>query len=788
MLRQLGSTALFAAKFREASARALLLPRRRAQGRAPLWQQRKRAYDLLAVASRYPSFPMLLEAYRECMRDVFDMPAFAETLRAIAARNIRVHVADTRTPSPFASSLLFSYVANYIYDGDAPLAERRAQALSIDQDQLRELLGDADLRELLDTDAIAEVEEQLQSLTESMRARSADGLHDLVLRLGDLTREEMARRSVDADLLKNLDRLLRVKRLLEVKIAGEKRLIAVEDGARYRDALGVPLPPGIPAALLAPVVAPVLELVRRYARTHGPFTLAEISARFGLDSAPVERALRELMLDGRIVEGGFRPTGVNREWCDAEVLRSIRRKSLARLRKEVEPVEQHMLARLFTHWQGVLQPRRGLDALLDTIENLQGAPIPASLLESAILPSRLANYSAADLDTLIAAGEVVWCGFDALGERDGRISLYLADNLGELLPQKISADANAEPPTAREVAILEALQRGGALFFTQIHDEVGGGYPGETLDALWSLVWRGLVSNDTFHALRAYVSRPAASRPAKRQHNLPSFRSRRTTPPSAQGRWTLLPLREPNDSSQTEWSHALALQLLNRYGILTRESVAAENLPGGFSAVYDVLKALEESGRIRRGYFVAGLGATQFALPAAVDLLRSLRTSPQQEKPEMVQMAATDPANPYGSVLRWPAAVAADEGDDQSPRSLTRSVGASVILRNGEMIAYLRRNNPNLQVFLPGEEPDRSNAARDLAHFLARTTLADMQRHDADRRGGLLLSTINGQPAHLHWMSRILLAAGFHVAPLGFTLRRPPMTPSAEERVAPEVE
>jgi ATP-dependent helicase Lhr and Lhr-like helicase len=284
------------------------------------------------------------------------------------------------------------------------------------------------------------------------------------------------------------------------------------------------------------------------------------------------------------------------------------------------------------------------------------------------------------------------------------------------------------------------------------------------------------------------VARPAASRPAKRQHNLPSFRSRRTTPPSAQGRWTLLPAREANASSQTEWSHALALQLLNRYGVLTRESVAAENLPGGFSAVYDVLKALEESGKIRRGYFVAGLGATQFALPAAVDLLRSLRASPQQEKPEMVQMAATDPANPYGSVLRWPAAPASDDGDDQSPRSLTRSVGASVILRNGEMIAYLRRNNPNLQIFLPSEEPDRSNSARDVAHFLARATQAEMQRHDADRRGGLLLSTINGQPAHLHWMSRMLLDAGFHVAPLGFTLRRPQMPPSAEERVAPEVQ
>ena len=423
VLRQLSGTALFAAKFRESAARALLLPRRRAQGRAPLWQQRKRAYDLLSVASRYPSFPILLEAYRECMRDVFDMPALLETLRAIRQRNVRVHVADTRTPSPFASSLLFSYVANYIYDGDAPLAERRAQALSIDQEQLRDLLGDADLRELLDADAIHEVEEQLQGLLETQRVRSADGIHDLLLRIGDLTREELLRRLADPELIHQLDRLLRGRRLLEIKIAGEKRLIAIEDAARYRDALGIPLPPGIAAALLQPVASPVLELVRRFARTHGPFTLREIAARFALDAPQVESALNALLLDGRIMEGGFRPGGVYREWCDAEVLRLIRRKSLARLRREVEPIEQQTLARLATHWQGVLQRRRGLDALLDTIEHLQGAPLAASLLETSILPARLANYSPGSLDTLIAAGEVVWCGLDSLGEHDGRIAL-----------------------------------------------------------------------------------------------------------------------------------------------------------------------------------------------------------------------------------------------------------------------------------------------------------------------------------------------------------------------------
>lgn len=777
VLRQLGATALFAAKFREASARALLLPRRRATGRAPLWAQRKRAYDLLSVAARYPAFPMLLEAYRECVRDVFDMPAFLEVLRSVMSRTTRVHVVDSKTPSPFASSLLFSYVANYIYDGDAPLAERRAQALSIDQEQLRELLGDADLRELLDADAIAEVEAQLQALTETQKARSADGIHDLLLRLGDLNRAELLARLAAPDVAIHTERLLRAKRLLEIKIAGEKRLIAVEDAARYRDALGIPLPPGLPKALLEPVAQPVLELVRRYARTHGPFTQDEVAKRFGLDLKQADATLRRLLLDGRIVEGGFRPGGVHREWCDNEALRLIRRKSLARLRKEVEPVEQQMLARLNTHWQGVLQRRRGLDSLLDTIESLQGAPLPASLVEAAILPARLANYKPEHLDTLIAAGEVVWVGLDPLGEHDGRIALYLADRLRTLLHPVRQSALDAMEMTAKEHAVLEQLERGGAMFFAQIHDALGGGYPGETLDALWALVWRGVVTNDTFHALRAYTMRPSGRQP-KRAHSgaaqVAAFRSRRTTPPSAQGRWTLVP--QPDSAKDvaavTNWSHAIANQLLVRYGVLTRESVQQESLPGGFGAVYDVLKAMEESGRVRRGYFVAGLGATQFALPSAVDLLRSLRQQANLDKPEMVLLAATDPANPYGATLHWPSAESGETVDDGQPRSLTRSVGASVVLRNGEMVAYLRRGNPSVQIFLPAEEPERSHAARDLARFLVEVTQREMATREGDRGAGLVIAHINGQPAGGHFMARFLEEAGFHVAPNGFNVRR----------------
>ena len=400
-------------------------------------------------------------------------PALIETLRAIEQRQLRVHVVETQKPSPFAASLLFSYVANFLYDGDAPLAERRAQALTIDQDQLREILGEADLRELLDPDAISEVEEIAQCLAESYRARSTDAIHDLCLRLGDLSRAEIALRVADPALLPTIDRLVRSRRLLELRIAGERRLIAAEDAARYRDALGTPLPPGLAAAFLETVAHPVLELVRRYARTHGPFTSREVAERFGLDGAAVESELRQLAQEGRILEGGFRPGGLHREWCDAEMLRLIRRKSLARLRREVEPVEQHTLARFLTHWQGLLAPRHSghgnLDGLLDAIESLQGAPLPASLVESSILPARIAEYAPAGLDTLIAAGEVAWAGVEPMGERDGRIALFLADKLPLLAQQR----PQLEPLTERENQLIAVLESTGASFFDALHHARG---------------------------------------------------------------------------------------------------------------------------------------------------------------------------------------------------------------------------------------------------------------------------------------------------------------------------
>ncbi len=740
VVRQLGATAMFAAKFREAAARALLLPRRRPGGRSPLWQQRKRAADLLAVAARYGSFPMILEAYRECLRDVFDIPALVDTLRRVETREIRAATVDSSMPSPFAAALLFSYVANYIYDGDAPLAERRAQALAIDEAQLRELLGEAELRELLDADALADVERQLQQLDPAYHARSVDAVHDLLLRLGELTVAEIAARSrTDAEAAR--DQLVRERRAVAIPMAGDQRLVPVEYAARYRDALGVPLPPGLPASLLEPADHAAHDLARRYARTHGPFTTPEFAQRYALGRSVADRMLQELAKSGRLLEGEFRPGGTGREWCDPENLQTIRRRSLARLRKQVEPVEPAVLGRLVTTWQGAVRRRSGLDALLDAVENLQAAPLAGSIFESEILAARVEDYHAADLDALAAAGEVVWCGLEPLGDRDGRIALYLTDHL-----PRLRRAPRTDEIAGREQAILDHLRAQGASFFTAIHQAAGGGYPGETVDAVWDLVWRGLVTNDTFHALRAFT-RP----PERRQRRPPSgrsFHTRRVAPPSAEGRWSLVEQRTAAPVSPTEWAAATAQQLLARYGVITREVAAAEGIFGGFSAVYDVLKAMEDAGRVRRGYFVSAVAATQFALAPALELLRSLRDAP--EEAEAVLLSATDPASPYGTMLPMP------EVASMRP---TRSVGALVILVNGALAAYISRGSRQLTVFLPEDEPARSTVGRSLAR-----RLADL--------GSVLVGEINGMPADQHPLAPFLLQAGFHPSAMGFQIRR----------------
>lgn len=745
ILRQLGSSSLFAVKFREAAARALLLPRMRAQGRAPLWQQRKRAYDLLQVASRFGSFPVILETYRECLRDIFDVPALVALLKRVGERTIRVVTADTLKPSPFAGSLLFRYVANFIYDGDAPLAERRAQALAIDQAQLRELLGEPELRELLDREALDRLEIELQRLDERHRAKSLDAIHDLLLRLGDLAVREIAARSaIDA---KTATRnLVKQHRAIELPFAGEKRFIAIEDASRYRDALGVSLPAGVPERLLEPVADPVSDLVSRYARTHGPFTAGGVAQRYGLGPAIVTATLRALTEKGRLVEGEFRPSGTQREWCDVEVLRTLRRRSLAKLRREAEPIEQPALARLFCAWQGVTKKRRGLDPLLEMIETLQGYPMAASIFESEILAARMEDYRPSDLDTLSAAGEIIWVGVEPLGEKDGRIALYLTGRGEVILPVRTGDPARSP----LEQRIIDHLHTRGASFFTQIADEIGG-FPKEIVDALWSLIWRGVVTNDTFHALRAFTRGTAA---ARRSTLGRGFRSRRTAPLTTQGRWSLVPGTAANP---TERANALAQQLLARYGVVTREAPAAENIAGGFSAVYPVLKAMEEAGKIRRGYFVAELGATQFATPGAIEVLRSFREEP--ESPETLTIAATDPANPYGAIVNSPA-----HEPGVIDRLLTRSVGASVILVNGALACYVARGEKQLATFLPDDSPSREIVTGEIAKALASFVRSGARR-------AMLITEVDGQPVANSALAPFLVEVGFRPSAMGYQLR-----------------
>ncbi|HYI96658.1 MAG TPA: DEAD/DEAH box helicase, partial [Bryobacteraceae bacterium] len=762
VLKQLGSTSLFAAKFREAAGRALMLPKRRPGVRAPLWQQRKRAADLLAVASRYSSFPILLETYRECLRELLDLGSAAEVLKKIERGAIKVSTITSVKPSPFASALLFSYIANYIYEGDAPLAERRAQALAIDQSQLEEILGSTDFRELLDKAAIDELESQLQSLEPDYQAKHADGLHDLLLKLGDLTEQEISARSISAAVAASISDLVRTRRAVRVRVARESRYVPVEYASRYRDALGAPLPPGLADTFLAAVQDPLTAIVRRYARTHGPFTTQDVATRYSIAPSQLEGVLRKLHAEAKLLEGEFRPGGVHREWCDPEVLQQIRRKSLAKLRREIVPAERNAFVRLLVRWQGTLAPRRGMDALLDAIEVLQGSELIASDLEREILPSRVLDYRSSDLDTLLATGEIVWLGKSPLGNRDGRVSLYLTAALASLLPPGFGENIPDEL-SERARQILSFLQEQGASFHLTIHQAVGGGFPDDTTAALWELVWAGLVTNDTYHPVRSLLS--SVDKERSRTHTSsymppgsPGFMQRvRARREVGQGRWSSVRQRIHAQVTPAEWSAATAQQLLVRHGIVMRETAVAENVPGGYAAIYPALKTMEESGWIRRGMFVAGMGAAQFATPKAIDMLRSLRVDP--DRPETVHLAASDPTNPYGSLLPWL--------EGSSEHNMSRAAGANVILVNGRLAAFFRRRNPALLVFLPDDDSSSGKVARELAQKLALVAIRFQSK-----RGGLLISTINGAPAGEHFLARFLEESGFVPTALGFQMRR----------------
>ncbi|WP_205473535.1 ATP-dependent helicase [Nocardioides sp. SYSU D00038] len=760
--QEVGGSALFASRFRECAARALLLPRRDPGRRSPLWQQRQRSAALLEVASKYPSFPIVLEAVRECLQDVYDLPALVGLMRRVDTRQVQVADVSTTSPSPFARSLLFGYVAQFVYEGDSPIAERRAAALSLDQGLLAELLGRAELRELLDPEVLAEVEAELQRLTPERQARDAEGVADLLRLLGPLSTAEVAQRSREPDQAGAwLELLVASRRVAEVRVAGEPRWTAVEDVGRLRDGLGVAVPPGTPEAFTDPVDDPLADLVARYARTHGPFTTDQVAERLGLGGAVVRHTLQRLATQGRVLDGEFRPSGSGTEWCDAEVLRSLRRRSLARLRKEVEPVPPEALGRFLTAWQHVGTSRgpRGVDGVLSVVDQLAGCPVPASALEPLVLASRVRDYEPAFLDELSATGEVVWAGHATLPGADGWVSLHLAESAPLTLPEPAPLEL-----TELHEAVLAALDPGGAWFFRQLATTVGATDDAALSAALWDLVWASRVTNDTLAPLRALGR---GGRTAHRSRKPPPrLRMSSTTggrmpvrggPPETAGRWALLPAI---DTDPTRRAHATAERLLDRHGVVIRGAVVNERVPGGFAAVYKVLSAFEDSGRCRRGYFVDGLGAAQFGTSGSIDRLRTFTELSPDAKPHAVALAATDPANPYGAALPWPERPqSAAEGAGHRPG---RKAGAMVVLVDGVLTLYVERGGRTLLTW--GDDPDLLGpAATALAAAAGRGSLGRLTVEKAD--GEQLLGS-GSTP-----LREALQAAGFVSTPRGLRLR-----------------
>ncbi len=813
VVAELGGSALFGARFRENAGRALLIPRAYPGRRTPLWQQRLKSQSLLEVARRYPDFPIILETYRECLRDVLDLPGLQDLLRKLTTRELSLVEVETQSASPFAGSLLFDYVATYMYEGDTPSAERRAAALSLDRDLLRELLGQEELRELIDPGALVQVEDDLQHRSQHMQATSRDALCDVLRRVGDLRSQEIAER-----VLEGLDpgALLAVledeRRVVRVRIGGDERMIAADDAGLYRDALGVPPPGGLPAGFIADVPDALIKLAARYARTHGPFTTAEIRDRYGVDASA---ALRELERSGELVRGELRPGGSDREWCDVTILRRLRRASLAALRKEIEPVGERALTAFMPSWQGVNRWRQGssgagVERLREVLVPLQGLPLPAAVWERDVLPSRCGSYSPVWLDSLCASGEVVWVGAGSLARDSGRVALYFREDAVMLgLPNPPSGAARVEPPRELEHGLLRERLGIAPCFFADLLAELELSVQALT-EALWDLVWAGEVTNDAWAPLRAPrlalakhlgggSSRMGAGHAGRRFGGRSLRGGRFGTGAQVQGRWSLTrsifgegtaglgmydsgesPDGSRKVSDPKERRRALAELLLERYGVLTREQVLAEGVAGGFTSVYGALSELETLGVCRRGYFVEGLGGAQFALPGAVERLRAGRSEPAGQA---LVLAAVDPAQPLGAALPWPRR-------DGQTRRPARVAGAYVVFVDAQPVLYLERGGRGIVTLCSedaqtgagaggpvgiGEEhgwaavgrPDPTLEAGPL--IVGLRALAEAVR--AGRVDAVGLERVDGEPAIGSRLEPALVELGFRQGPRRLTLR-----------------
>ena len=804
---QVGGSALFASRFRECAARALLLPRRNPGKRSPLWQQRQRAEQLLDVARKYPSFPIILETVRECLQDVYDVPSLVEVTRNIAHRKVRVAEVTTEQPSPFASSLLFNYTGAFMYEGDSPLAEKRAAALALDPALLAKLLGTVELRELLEPEIIAEVHAQLQRTDATRRAQTSEQVADMLRVIGPIPVDNVGEHT-DVPLQTLHQQLGR--RIMEVRIGGRVHLAQAQDAALLRDGLGIPVPPGIPAQVET-INDALDQLVSRWARTRGPFVLRELADAFSLSVSIAHSSLNSM---DSVIEGHYRQGIDEVEYCANEVLRVIRSRSLAKARAQTEPVSPATFGRFLPDWNNVApviegatgnmrRPAlRGADGVYAVVEQLAGARLPASAWESMVLPSRVGDYSPVMLDELTSNGEVLVVGAGKAGSSDPWVMLLPADYAAGLVP---ILDAELSGLTGLQESILALLSRGGGFLFADIYRDiargdtnqgvadtsstaqrgldvgVGAGIDTPTTDqareALWGLVEMGLVSPDSFAPIRTRLSARGSGRTAHRQKRRPQrsrLRMGRTsfaqtqranpTPPDMNGRWALT---IPASHDATARSAAQGEAWLDRYGVVTRGSVVSEDVLGGFALAYKVLSGFEESGKAMRGYVIDGLGAAQFSTPAVIDRLRGLSDSPDitgwpsgTTTPDTVVLAACDPANPYGAALPWP---------QQGP---SRAAGALVILIDGLCAAHLTRGGKTLTTFF-----DQLPEGIDHAQALEYVYRALMALISTGRLSPLVIEKANGASIFDSTIANQLRTLGAGISPRGIRLATKTSTP-----------
>ena len=755
VVAELASSALFGARFRENAGRALLIPRAYPGKRTPLWQQRLKSQSLLEVAKRYPDFPIILETYRECLRDVLDVPGLEDLLRGLHSRELSLVEVETPTASPFASSLLFDYVATYMYEGDAPNAERRAAALSLDRELLRELLGQEELRELIDATALDMVEDDLQHRSDRTRAETRDALADVLRRVGDLTVEEVRDRvlaGVDADRM--LETLRDERRAIVLRIGGEPRWVAADDAGLYRDALGAVPPGGLPDAFTGDVPDALAKLVARYARTHGPFTTAELRARYGVDPGAV---LERLERDGEIVRGELHPRGCpgEPEWCDTEVLRRLRRASLAALRKEIEPADQRALAAFLPSWQGVDRhpaAGAGIDRLREVLVPLQGLALPAEVWERDVLPRRVGAYSPAWLDQLCASGELVWVGAGTLGRTTGRVALYFREDA-----EAIGRGGVRERPAARRCPRSPSTQLvrerllASPCFFTDLLADVAL-EPEQVQEALWDLVWAGEVTNDAFAPLRAPRLTLARARHGGSRHGAGAALRHPPRRHAGHGPGPLgadrhdLPPRAGGRAAPAHARRAAARALRHRHP-------RAGARRGHPRRVLDPLRralAARDAGRLPARLLRRGARRRAVRAAGAVERLRAQR---DVEEAAPLVLAATDPAQPYGAALPWP------RRDEEGARKPARVRGAYVVLAGAEPVLYVEKGGRGIATLVDHADPRLVPAFVALAQFVT-----------GGRGRKLSLERVDGEPVVGSPLESLLIEVGFRAGPSKLTL------------------